>query len=975
MTNPGVVLPSGTVTMLFTDIEGSTQLVRALGTDRWEAVLEFHSQIFREVLASHGGTLVRTEGDAVFAVFTSPSAAIEAAAAAQRRLAAAAAWPDGTALRVRMGLHTGEARPATSAAGVDYVGLEVHRAARIGAAAYGGQVLVSDTTESLVRDALGPGFAFRDLGLHRFKDLVRPQRIHQLLIDGLPVDFPPLRTLDAIPNNLPTQATSFVGRERELEAALALLNKNRLLTLTGPGGSGKTRLALHVAADVVDRYPDGAWLVELAPLTDPATVGTTVAAALRISEQPGVAPVVTISESLRDQELLLILDNCEHLVAAAAELADALVRCCARLRILATSREALSVPGEALMPVPPLRVPEADPLPPLEELRQYEAVRLFVERSAAHQPSFALTPENAPEVVRICRRLDGIPLALELAAARVRALSVAQVAQRLDDRFRLLTGGGRTVAARQQTLRALIDWSHDLLGGPERIVFRRLAVFVGGWTLDAAEAVCAGDGLERAEILDILAHLVDKSLVMMRERAGVARYTMLETIREYAREKLVGSGEEAALRERHFDHFLDFVEATSKTGPWSRESQEAAAAYEDLRAAFQWLQPQPNESERELLFAGSMFGAAVQRGRVAELRRIITRALSRSDPRARTPGRARALLTAALLAGMHGDSTTAQSHSEEAIGLLRTLGQKRDLAYALMGMAGNLASDPAASAQAAEEAEAILEETGDSWGLALMRYILADTAQDRGDYAAARSGHTESLARFREIGDLQWSSNPLLSLGRIACIEGDYARARTLVEEALAIRRQRESDNRWFVAIALNSLGEVGRCEGDFAGATPSFSEALRYGRELSDDAIVSWSLHNLGHVAMQSGELRAAAGYFRESLALRRRGGSGLDVAAGLAGLAGVALREGALSEAAWLFGAANGTLEAAHGVLGPADEQVRQADLATLRGHLGDAAVAAALAAGAAATPGDVEKMTRTVARASPPSPSPAR
>lgn len=956
--------------MLFTDIEGSTQMVHALGTDRWEAVLEIHTAIFREVLARHGGSLVRTEGDAVFAVFTSPTAAIAAAAAAQRMLAAAP-WPDGTTVRVRMGLHTGEARPASSAAGVDYVGFEVHRAARIAAAGHGGQVLVSDTTEALVRGELDFGLAFRDLGLHRFKDLVRPQRIHQLLIDGLSDDFAPLRSLDAIPNNLPTQTTTFIGRERELETAVAMLDKSRLVTLTGSGGTGKTRLALHVAADVIDRYPDGAWFVELAAVTDPTMVGTAIAATLHITERPGVAPVVTIGESLHDQELLLIADNCEHLVAAAAELTDALLRSCARLRILATSREALNIPGEALMPVPSLGVPGAEPLPPLEELGQYEAVRLFVERSAAHLPSFAVTQENAQDVVRICRRLDGIPLALELAAARVRALSVAQVARRLDDRFHLLTGGGRTMPRRQQTLRALIDWSHDLLGDPERILLRRLSVFAAGCTLEAAEAVCAGDGLERAEILDLLARLLDKSLVMMNERAGVARYTMLETIREYAREKLVGSGEEGALRRRHFDHYLELVEATANIGPWSLESRAAGAVYEDLRAALDWLRAQPNEGEREQLFAGSMFGAAVQRGRVAELRQIITDILSRSDATARTPGRARALLTASMLAGMHGDSTTSKSYGEEAIGLLRRLGRNRDLALALMlSVAGNLASDPAASAEAAREARALFETIGDSWSLALMAYIVADVAQDSGDYAAARSGHVESLTGFRAIGDLNWSSYSLLSLGRIACVEGDYARARALVEEALAIRRRIEPDNRWFVAIALNSLGEVGRCAGDAAAGDPSFREALRYGRELGDDAIVSWSLHDLGHVAMRGGELRAAAGYFQESLALRRRGGSGLDVAAGLAGLAGVALREGSLSESAWLFGASGAALEAGHGVLGPADAQVRRADLVVLRGHLGDEAVANALAAGAAATSEDVEKATRAVGRTTSPS-----
>ena len=950
--------------MLFTDIELSTQQVRTLGADRWEAVLEHHSRIVRDALAKHGGTEIRTQGDSFFAVFTSPIEAITAAAEMQRSLGKEP-WPHGASPRVRMGLHTGEARPASAAAGADYVGFEVHRAARIAALGHGGQVLVSETTESLLREALPTGLALVDLGRHRLKDLV-PQKIYQLIGEGLPDTFPPLRSLDARPNNLPTQTTTFIGREHEVATALRLLETTRLLTLTGPGGTGKTRLVVHLAADLLDRYPDGAWLIELATVTDPAGVGPTVAAAVHIGEPSSRSVIETLTSALRTRELLLVLDNCEHLIAACADLADALLRSCPQVVILATSREGLNVPGETLMPVPSLRVPEGDRLPPLDELRGYEAIRLFVDRCAAFEPTFALTEENAADVLRICRRLDGVPLALELAAARVRVLSVRQVAQRLDDRFRLLTGGGRTVVARQQTLRALIDWSYDLLGDAERLLLRRLSVFVRGWRLEAAETVCAGDGIEREAILDLLAHLVDKSLVVKQDPGGVARYTMLETVREYAREKLVDSGEASTLRRRHFDYFFDSVartwSPTARRDPATGWTNWTNLEYENLHSALEWVQAEPNSGEQVLLLAAGMLGAAMYRGRIGELRQFLKNALADSDPTAASRGRALALLTAAILAGMQGDTEAARVPGGEAVRLLRGLGLKRELAYALGNVARASAGDPTISGPALSESRALLEDLGDEWGIAMMLFVISDGALDRGDYESARAGLTQSLALFRKIGDRQLSSSPLVSLGRLACVDGDYSRARALVEEALTIRR--EAENPWQMSLALNSLGEVARCEGDASRGAPLFEEALTFARELGDDTIVSWSLHNLGHVALQTGGLATAAARFRESLLMRRRGGPSVNVAAGLAGLASVALRNGALPEAARLFGAVEAMIDAAHGVLPPADEHIREADVVATRDRMGDEPFAAAFREGRAASLDELDAMASAVA-----------
>ncbi|MGH2352814.1 MAG: ATP-binding protein, partial [Chloroflexota bacterium] len=454
-------------------------------------------------------------------------------------------------------LHTGEAELRDG----DYYGSAVNRAARLRAIAHGGQALLSQATYDLARDALPAGTRLRDLGEHRLSDLARPERVFQLIVTGVPDTFPLLRSLDMLPHNLPLQLTSFVGRERELPAVRDLLAEHRLVTLTGPGGTGKTRLALQVAADVLPAYPDGVWLVALAALADPALVPHAVAQAVGVREEPGRPLLGTLADALRPKRLLLVLDNCEHLLDACAHLADALLRACPHLRVLATGREALGIAGETAWRVPSLGLPDARHLPPVEVLSQYEAVRLFIDRALAVQPGFRVTNQNALAVVQVCARLDGIPLAIELAAARVRVLPVEQLLVRLEDRFRLLSGGSRTALERHQTLRAAVDWSYDLLTEPENAVFARLAVFAGGFTLDAAEAVCAGDGIEAVEVLDLLTHLVDKSLAVVDEQPdGTARYRLLETLRHYAREKLAAREEADTVRAQHATHYLALAE-------------------------------------------------------------------------------------------------------------------------------------------------------------------------------------------------------------------------------------------------------------------------------------------------------------------------------------------------------------------------------------------------------------------------------
>ena len=509
--------PSAVTTFLFTDIEGSSRLWEQEPV-RMPRALARHDALARGAVERHRGTVVKMIGDGMYAAFADPLDAVNAALELQQALGDPAAT-EGLPLRVRCGVHAGTVECRDN----DYFGNPVNRAARIMGTAHGGQVLLSHTVAVLVRDRLPDGVALRNLGSLRLRELASPERIYQVTHPKLRQDFPALRSLESTPNNLLQQVTTFVGRERELAELREALGATRLLTLLGAGGIGKTRLSLQVAAEVLDDYPDGVWFVELAPLNDERLVPQAVASVLGVKEEAGRPVTEALVRHVADRRLLLVLDNCEHLVQACAALAEQLLKSGPQLRILASSREPLRVSGEASFPVPTLAVPASQDPVAVETLRQYPAVRLFVDRATAVLPAFGLTDHNAPAVAEICRRLDGIPLAIELAAARVRALSVENIAARLNDRFDLLTGGNRTALPRQQTLRALVDWSYDLLAEKERVLFRRLAVFAGGWTLEAAEAVCSGGDVGEGEVLDLLANLVDRSVVDLGSRSGPLR--------------------------------------------------------------------------------------------------------------------------------------------------------------------------------------------------------------------------------------------------------------------------------------------------------------------------------------------------------------------------------------------------------------------------------------------------------------------
>ena len=825
-------LPTGTVTFLFTDIEGSTT--------RWEhhraamqQVLARHDAILRNEIARHDGHVFKTVGDAFYAVFTSAPDALEAALAAQHALAAED-WGASGAFRVRMALHTG----ATEQRDGDYFGPPLNRVARLLAAGHGGQVLLSAATQELVRDQLPPSAALRSLGEHRLRDLIRPEHIYQLLAPDLAGDFPPLRTLEHRPNNLPLQPTPFLGRERELAAVGTLLRtpSMRLLTVTGPGGTGKTRLALQAAADALDHFADGVWFVNLAPIGDPALVVSTIAQVLGVQEH-GQQPLGDLlTHYLRDKALLLLLDNFEQVTAAAPAVAD-LLGVAPRLRVLVTSRAPLHLRGEHEYSVPPFAVPDPQHLPALATLTQYDAVRLFVERAQEVRADFAVTNANAPAVAEICVRLDGLPLAIELAAARVRLFPPQALLARLGSRLKLLTGGARDLPARQQTLRGAIDWSYSLLQPDEQVLFARLAVFVGGRTFEAIEAVCNPEGM-----LDVLAgveSLVEKNLLRQEEGpGGEPRFVMLETIHEYARERLELSGEGADLRQRHAEYFCQVAEAAAAEFEGAHQGAalaRLATEQDNLRAALMWaLERREGETSLRLASALGYFWNASGQLQVSEGRQWLEAALAMTLPAqaavlAAGPAsalRAKALHRATFAAIVQGDYGAARQRVEEALALSRARADTPAIAQSLniLGMLAGAQGDFATAGERHAEALALARELDDPLGLATLLNDVGWHAYLAGDGVRALALLEESLALLRQIGDTTtWIVYTLESLGMILIDHGDHARARALLTEGLHLAEQR--GDKYQVRCALDGLAWLAAPEGMARGAPVAGAE------------------------------------------------------------------------------------------------------------------------------------------------------
>jgi len=902
-----IVLPSGTVTFLLTDVEGST----ALWEDAPEAMrsaLARHDQFFEAAIRAHRGTPIRPrgEGDSRFAVFASATDAVAAALAIQRGLTAEA-WPTPRPIRVRIGLHSGEATLRDG----DYYGSVVNRCARLRNTGHGGQVLLTEATAILAQDGLPIGGRLLDLGTHRLKDLTRPERVFQLEADDLPRDFPPLRALDSRPHNLPIVRSALLGREHEVDQARSLLLRDDvgLVTLTGPGGTGKTRLSMQVAAELIKRFADGVFLVNLAPIVDPTLVPSTIAQLLGVREMGGRPILESLNEYLREKHLLLVLDNFEQILSAATVVAEMLAAS-AGLKVLATSRAALEIRGEYELPVRPLALPDrrdsSDPV----DLASCPAVALFVERAAATRPEFALTAENALAIAEICARLDGLPLAIELAAARSRLLSPHAVLSRLERRLALLTSGPRDLPERQRTLRDTIGWSYDLLDVAEQRLFRRMAVFVGGCTLDATAAVCDPDSELGIDLFDGVASLAAKSLLRQDDVDGEPRFGMLETIREYALERLEESRETAETRRRHAAFFLALAEGSEAKLKGDEQLLWLARLereHDNLRAALGWGQSDAAEAGCGARLAGALSYFWFLHGHYGEGCGWLSTVLAAGDAVA-APVRAKALLEAGQLARWNDDYRAAEPLLEQAVDLFRSLGDTEGISTAL---------------------------------LTLSIITTYQGAFDRG-----RPLREESLRLSRESGISYNIARSLNNLGHAALHQGHFDQATAYFEEGLAVSRGMADDAG--VAVRLYQLGELARVRGDLEQATRILEESQALAERTGFVHAIIRTRHNLGLVAFDRGDGVGAKALLDDMIVRARQIGSRRDVIDGIDGIAAVAERWGQPEPATRLFGAAEAMREATGATVPPYLRAGYDTTIARLRTKLGEDRFATAWATG---------------------------
>jgi predicted ATPase/class 3 adenylate cyclase len=827
-------LPTGTVTFVFTDIEGSTLLLGRLG-DRYPEVLTRHQTVLREAFAAAGGVEVSTEGDSFFVVFTQPQAAVAAAVSAQRTLDTEP-WPGGERVNVRVGIHTGQG----VLGGDNYTGVDVHRAARIAAAGHGGQILASAATQALVEPAPPEGVAFRDLGEHTLKDLPRAERLYQVVAEGLAERFPPVRSVEG-QRNLPQQLTTFVGRRREIDDVKEALGETRLVTLTGPGGTGKTRLSIQVAGELSGSFESGVAFVPLAPISDPALVMSAVADALELREASDRMPVEGVIDHLRDREALLVLDNLEQVLDAVTDVGQLLTQA-PKLRILATSREPLGLHGEREYPVPPLEMPDPAHLPPLDSLSQFASVELFVQRATSVKPGFAVTNENAPAVAQICARLDGLPLAIELAAARVKLLSPQDLLKRLDDALSFLATRERDRPTRQRTLRDAIAWSYDLLDEDERRCFSSLAVFRGGFTLDAADAVWGA-----SDAFDVVASLVNKSLVRQIETtAGDTRFLMLETIREFAAERLAERPDAEEVHGRHARHFLELARRAAPNlfgDEQARWLSELAAEHGNFRAALDWAE-RSREVELALRLSGHLWRFWQMRGHLREAAERFRTVLALPDTEAHPEARAEALEGAGGTSYWMGAWDSAETYYLECLDLRRGVGDPKAIADAAYNLSFvyTVAPEPLRDVERArpflQEALDAYRRLDDRGGIANVQWALSNLhivhKQYRETFASAR----EAFDLFEEVGDRFGAAWAAHSVGMSSVPLGDLEQARHYLRRAMEMFSQAEDVTG--IGLVFNDIAALAAKEGAFERAVKLRAAAEAIERETGQGLVTN---------------------------------------------------------------------------------------------------------------------------------------
>jgi predicted ATPase/class 3 adenylate cyclase len=825
-------------TYLFTDIEGSTRLWEQ-DPVRMPRAMARHDAIARAAVEANRGVVVKMIGDGVHASFEDPLDALATTLELQRKLTDPAAT-NGIALRVRCGLHVGVAESRDN----DFFGPAVNRAARVMSVAHGGQVLLSEAVAVLVRGRLPPGVSLRALGAVRLRDLSTVENVYQVVHADLREGFPALRSLEATPNNLPRQGTTFIGREIEINDAKRALGSASLVTLFGAGGIGKTRLSLQLAVEVLDDYSDGAWFVELAPLNDERLVAQAVASVLGVKEEVGHPVTEALVKHLADRHLLLILDNCEHLVRACAALAEQLIRSAPHLRILASSREPLRVSGEVCFPVPALEVPNLQDSFMPGALSQYPSVRLFVSRAAAARSTFSLTDDNAVAVAEICQRLDGIPLAIELAAARVRAMSAENIATRLNDRFSLLNRGDRTALPRQQTLRALIDWSYDILTAREKTLFCRLAVFAGGWTLESAEAVCSGDDVHENGMLDLLSDLIDKSLVTV--VAEGERYRLLETVRQYADDRLTQSGEGDATRSRHLEFFLNLTEKVAPQLLGADQGtglQRIDVERENILSAHGWALRVDGGAELDYRLVHAIKHYWFSRGLLNLGHRVTVEATENKGGQSSSAARCNALFVAGQICCAMGRYAEAPRYLEEGLQTARALDDKRlvvsvlgALTWAALGQ-----GDRPAARMHGQVALELAQQLGNKRQIAVASNALAQICRLEGDLASAQPLYEQSVHLGRELGDREMVAAALLNLAILAIQHGAVARARVLLGEVLSIAEETGSkpagQGALEVSAGLAAIAEDWEYAARFYGLSERQTDDTGIQRDPADDA------------------------------------------------------------------------------------------------------------------------------------------